>query len=672
MSKIDYNYKKMRPFKWFILENFPFLEDSIDVLNNYQLFCKLGEEINKNRDAINNIGVSTEDLVTAFNNLYDYVNEYFENLDVQDEINNKLDQMVEDGTMDILLQRVISSYDEYNFHTLFASEYYRDTDSMAGMQGGCVLPDGTIIQFTGKRGDNTGKVIHFGSDGTILNSRTVDYGHCNGVTYCDETDSVFITSTQDDTLGRYMIYEINKSTLDEISRQDLTEKNFPGEPYGLAYIKEDKSFVFINYWFFYQATKYMWKTDLDFNVTNTKQINMNFRSTSNVGRFGDYIAVNTISSYKMMLFNIYNLDLYREVSINELVSDTWFITEVEWIDTRNDKIYLGFVPASATSPQPWGGGTKIVAYFDSEINYQETGRQNSEFPPFQEIYYVDGSIPLNPLRDGSNSAPFRNIYEALNSALRTKNVTGDVTIWLKTNEVNTYKPIFSMNKSYRVYKNFDGQITCMGSLAVAEKAVVFIDGYVKFTNGSLIDVYGWGDCHIQNRGKLIINNYCADSNFEHVIIGSSGSSYTSFAVGNGGIDISKLYGDFVNMDTGTQNASVLTPIPSSTSSMLTKRVRGIQFDLVADNNGKYQIPLISPVAFVKIRVNLPNGSGSILREQTLIYTYNQYQDYVIPYIDSNNANQFLHITISATGLISITSTRNVADATNLRVRFISY
>jgi hypothetical protein len=113
-----------------------------------------------------------------------------------------------------------------------------------------------------------------------------------------------------------MIYEINKSTLDEISKQDLTEKNFPGEPYGLAYIKEDKSFVFINYWFFYQTTKYIWKTDLEFNVLDTKQINMNFRSTSNVGRFGDYIAVNTISSYKMMLFNIYNLDLYREVSIN--------------------------------------------------------------------------------------------------------------------------------------------------------------------------------------------------------------------------------------------------------------------------------------------------------------------------------------------------------------------
>lgn len=44
------------------------------------------------------------EITTAFNTLKNFVDTYFENLDVQEEINNKLDQMVEDGTLeDVLL-----------------------------------------------------------------------------------------------------------------------------------------------------------------------------------------------------------------------------------------------------------------------------------------------------------------------------------------------------------------------------------------------------------------------------------------------------------------------------------------------------------------------------------------------------------------------------------------
>ena len=58
MSKnINFDYNKLTPFKWFIIENFPFLEDSIDGLTNYQLLCKLGEEINKIIDSPASVAV---------------------------------------------------------------------------------------------------------------------------------------------------------------------------------------------------------------------------------------------------------------------------------------------------------------------------------------------------------------------------------------------------------------------------------------------------------------------------------------------------------------------------------------------------------------------------------------------------------------------------------------
>ena len=104
MNKFE--YKNLTPFKWFVLENFPFIEADFDALTEWQLFCKLGKEINKIIDSQNVVGTEMEKFSQAFIELQNYVNNYFENLDVQDEINNKLNEMAKDGT----LQEIIGEY----------------------------------------------------------------------------------------------------------------------------------------------------------------------------------------------------------------------------------------------------------------------------------------------------------------------------------------------------------------------------------------------------------------------------------------------------------------------------------------------------------------------------------------------------------------------------------
>lgn len=91
----DFNYINLPPFKWFVLENFPFIEADFDALTNWQLFCKLGKEINKIINSENQVGTQVENLTN-----------YFNNLDVQEEINNKLDEMAKNGD----LERYIISY----------------------------------------------------------------------------------------------------------------------------------------------------------------------------------------------------------------------------------------------------------------------------------------------------------------------------------------------------------------------------------------------------------------------------------------------------------------------------------------------------------------------------------------------------------------------------------
>lgn len=109
----NYNFKKLCPFKWFVLQNFPFIEADFDAITNWQLFCKLGEEINKIINSTNLTGEQVENLTNAFIELQNYVNEYFENLDIQEEVNAKLDEMAEGGQLaEIINQQIFDDLNE--------------------------------------------------------------------------------------------------------------------------------------------------------------------------------------------------------------------------------------------------------------------------------------------------------------------------------------------------------------------------------------------------------------------------------------------------------------------------------------------------------------------------------------------------------------------------------
>lgn len=75
--------------------------------------------------ALNNNAEAVNELQALFTELQTYVNNYFENLDVQEEINNKLDEMVESGEFEDLL----SEYLDYIKQTYIIQdiEYYEGT-----------------------------------------------------------------------------------------------------------------------------------------------------------------------------------------------------------------------------------------------------------------------------------------------------------------------------------------------------------------------------------------------------------------------------------------------------------------------------------------------------------------------------------------------------------------
>lgn len=90
------NNTPLPPFKWFALQNFPFIENTFDALTNYELMCKIVEYLNTVAQKTNVLGTEVEQLVNWFNNL-----------DVQDEIDNKLDEMAESGELAEIINQEI-------------------------------------------------------------------------------------------------------------------------------------------------------------------------------------------------------------------------------------------------------------------------------------------------------------------------------------------------------------------------------------------------------------------------------------------------------------------------------------------------------------------------------------------------------------------------------------
>jgi lysophospholipase L1-like esterase len=103
------NFKKTHipKFRRFVIQNFPFIEEDFDALTDYALMCKIVEFLNAVIESTNESSAQVEELTDLYNELKAYVDSYFDNLDVQEEINNKLDQMASNGTLYALINNEI-------------------------------------------------------------------------------------------------------------------------------------------------------------------------------------------------------------------------------------------------------------------------------------------------------------------------------------------------------------------------------------------------------------------------------------------------------------------------------------------------------------------------------------------------------------------------------------
>ncbi len=101
------DYKTLQPFRYWCQKVLPLVYD--DSLSYYELLCKVIDYLNKTMSDVETLHGDVTNLHKAYEELQGYVNDYFSSLDVQEEINNKLNQMASDGTLLSIISPTISS-----------------------------------------------------------------------------------------------------------------------------------------------------------------------------------------------------------------------------------------------------------------------------------------------------------------------------------------------------------------------------------------------------------------------------------------------------------------------------------------------------------------------------------------------------------------------------------
>lgn len=138
---------------------------------------------------VNNNGLAVEELQAKYIELKSYVDNYFEDLDVQEEINNKLDEMALDGTLENIISQYIQLQTTYTYN------------NVAEMKEATNLFDGSFVRTSGFYSFNDGGGAYY---------------KVREVTNVDVIDETFLFALDDPTLvAEYIVQndELNIKSL---------------------------------------------------------------------------------------------------------------------------------------------------------------------------------------------------------------------------------------------------------------------------------------------------------------------------------------------------------------------------------------------------------------------------------------------------------------------------
>lgn len=192
------DFKTLQPFRFWCQKVLPLVYD--DSLSYYELLCKVIDYLNNTIGDVNSI-------VKEFSELEKYVKNYFKTLDVQDEINNKLDEMVVSGELTDVLSSIYGVLGTGEVSYSLIGNY---TSQM--LPNGCCEYGNKIYMLLSSKTSDIGKVFIGNKSTGMFEIIDANIGHGNSLCFNTESSSFFCApATHYDSSGYNKIIEFSQN-----------------------------------------------------------------------------------------------------------------------------------------------------------------------------------------------------------------------------------------------------------------------------------------------------------------------------------------------------------------------------------------------------------------------------------------------------------------------------
>ena len=313
-----------KPYMRYLYKAIPLAFD--ESMSYYECICNFYNYLkNEIMPALNNNAEAVAELQELFVNLEEYVNNYFENLDIQEEVDNKLEEMYENGQLADLIEQFINLQITYTY------------DDLGDLQEAENLVNGSYVQTLGYDELNDGGGARY-KVRNIINT--------------DDVDNVYIVQLANPELIAELIYgneihinQLNGSTNDigaiinEAISKGITVFNFNNQEYTCS-----TSITLDNhkYLFNFNNANVTTSANKMFNVVCN---NLNKSTINDLETSGDdtntFIELSPVSSWgcginlNNCVIKRYLKLLYGKSIFNSIINNTQFISDNGYIQIEN-------------------------------------------------------------------------------------------------------------------------------------------------------------------------------------------------------------------------------------------------------------------------------------------------------------------------------------------------
>lgn len=346
------------PFKAWLASNIPAVYDN--TMSYYEELVALIKYLQDTVvPAVNSNASAITTLSEAIENLQAYVDNYFNNLDVQQEINNKLDQMAQSGQLADIIAQYLQVQAIFGF------------DTIAEMSASENLVNGSICKVLGKTNYQTG-------DGGFYRIRTV--------TTSDVIDGINIVAIGNNLVGvKVPDYYVN-SLQDQIDNLVTPPKKyiFVGDSYDDGYNPDGN----VEGWGSRLATMLGLSAG---SYINTHQGGMGFSRSS---EYNYYTLINALASdtnvTDIVIAGSYNDLNGTETAIREGINSVYTLCKSKF---PKAKLHIAFIGWSSN-------GEAKRKLIDTYVYYKNACDENGDIDFIENIHYTLHQYHLDFASDG--------------------------------------------------------------------------------------------------------------------------------------------------------------------------------------------------------------------------------------------------------------------------------